>query len=500
MSGAGRGDPLGHDDIVGRVEQLCQQLEVAEPAIADTVSRVRARLREPLRIAIAGRVKAGKSTLLNALVGERLAPTDAGECTRIVTWYREGSAYDVEAVLHEGGSRPLRFTRADGALQVELGDIASDAIHHLEVRWPSARLARMTLVDTPGLESLDADRSARATALLGIDSGLPSEVDAVVYLMRHLHPSDRAFLDAFLDRSVASPSPVNAVAVLSRADEIGAGRLDALESAGAIADRYRADGRIRALCATVVPVAGLIAETGHTLREAEVAALRELRTVDPSELDLMLVSVDRFCAPGAGPLTVEARRDLLLRLGLFGVRYCLRALRDDPDLTASGLARRLVDASGLAALVAVLDEDLAPRAHVLKARSALIALRAAASGPGEARPTTARQLLADVERVEVGSHELAELRLLHLVLTEQVELPAEERAEVDRLTRSGEPAERLGLRQDAAPSEQQRVALERLEHWRTRAAHPLTSRVVAEACELLVQAYEQLYAGLIERG
>jgi predicted GTPase len=43
------------------------------------------RLHEPLRVAIAGKIKAGKSTLLNALVGDELAPTDEGECTRIVT-------------------------------------------------------------------------------------------------------------------------------------------------------------------------------------------------------------------------------------------------------------------------------------------------------------------------------------------------------------------------------------------------------------------------------
>jgi predicted GTPase len=53
------------------------------------------RLDDPLRVAIAGRVKAGKSTLLNALVGEELAPTDAGECTKIVTWYRDGVTYQV---------------------------------------------------------------------------------------------------------------------------------------------------------------------------------------------------------------------------------------------------------------------------------------------------------------------------------------------------------------------------------------------------------------------
>ncbi|HJX86248.1 MAG TPA: dynamin family protein, partial [Gemmatimonadales bacterium] len=46
------------------------------------------RLEEPLRVAVAGMVKAGKSTLINAIIGEEIAPTDTGECTRIVTWYR----------------------------------------------------------------------------------------------------------------------------------------------------------------------------------------------------------------------------------------------------------------------------------------------------------------------------------------------------------------------------------------------------------------------------
>ena len=52
------------------------------------IAELERRLREPLRLAIAGMVKAGKSTLLNAMLGEQIAPTDAGECTRLVTWYR----------------------------------------------------------------------------------------------------------------------------------------------------------------------------------------------------------------------------------------------------------------------------------------------------------------------------------------------------------------------------------------------------------------------------
>ena len=66
------------------------------------------RLQGPMRVAIAGRVKAGKSTLLNALVGERLAPTDAGECTRLISWYRHGIGYRVAATLPSGEQRGCR--------------------------------------------------------------------------------------------------------------------------------------------------------------------------------------------------------------------------------------------------------------------------------------------------------------------------------------------------------------------------------------------------------
>ena len=62
-------------------------------------------------MAIAGKVKAGKSTLLNALVGEQLAPTDAGECTKIVTWYQHGHTYRVTLDMADGTTRPARFTR-----------------------------------------------------------------------------------------------------------------------------------------------------------------------------------------------------------------------------------------------------------------------------------------------------------------------------------------------------------------------------------------------------
>ena len=489
--------PGDRGGVVDRIERLCSHAEtLGTDDVIQDVSAVRSRLSEPLRVAIAGRVKAGKSTLLNALVGERLAATDASECTSIVTWYRHGSSYGVTAVLRTGESRELRFGRGSAGLDIDLDVLDPDDVEHLEVTWPTSRLSRMTLIDTPGLGSVDTRRSERAKQLLGVDVGRPSEVDAVIYLLRHLHSSDRAFLDAFLDRSLSRPSPVNAVAVLSRADEIGAGRLDALESAGAIADRLAADRRVRAVCATVLPVAGLIAETGQTLRESEVVELRELCRLGRDELELLLVSVDRFCAPGVTSLSIDTRRSLLARLGLFGVRFALSQLGADSAITASELARRLVTASGIAGLSVLLDEQLAPLADVLKARSALVALGNIATSLSSVNPASGRELESAIERVEADTHELAELRLLHLLFSGQVEVDHAGRAEIERLVRAGDSTGRLGLDADTEVAQQRAVALERLEAWRVRAAQPLTARVDAEASEIIAQCYERLFVGL----
>lgn len=153
----------GAQDVASRLVALIDELRPSVPdsSVGDRLGDIRSRLTGPLRVAIAGRVKAGKSTLLNALVGERLAPTDAGECTRLVSVYRQGPGYRVTASLKSGASRELVFRRESGHLDVELGDLDDNDVAHLEVDWPTSTLATTTLIDTPGLASANDDNSRR---------------------------------------------------------------------------------------------------------------------------------------------------------------------------------------------------------------------------------------------------------------------------------------------------------------------------------------------------
>jgi hypothetical protein len=456
------------------------------------VNGLRRRVDEPLQLALAGRVKAGKSTLLNALVGERLAPTDASECTRVVTVYRFALGYQVAAILRDGASADLPFRRADGVLEIELGSLTIGEIERIEVGWPSAALRAVTLVDTPGLASADDANSLRTREFLGLEDERANNVDAVIYMMRHMHRTDAEFLDSFLDRSVGHVSPVNCVAVLSRADEIGASRIDALESAARIAARYRADERLHSLTATVIPLAGLIAETGLTLREFEAQALRELAQIDTRLLRVLLLSADGFTAPAISSPNVEIRRALLDRLGLFGLRLTLSALKSGRATTAADISRLLVDASGLTELRRVIEEHFMTRAQTLKARSVLIALtRIAQKAPST---PAGKGLRANIERLAVASTEFAELRLAHLALSGSVRFDEVERQEVERLTIEETPAVRAGLSADADRETVAATALDAIARWRVRAEDPLADPVTQEAAGIAVRAYETIYA------
>jgi GTP-binding protein EngB required for normal cell division len=463
---------------------------------ATAVDAVARRLDEPLRVAIAGRVKAGKSTLLNALVGERLAATDAGECTRIVTWYRHGLGYRVTADLRPTGRAELTFRREDGELHIDLGPHAVDEIERIEVGWPSAKLESMSLIDTPGLGSTDERTSMRTTASLldaGVDS--PAEADAVVYLMRHLHQGDARFLEAFMDHSIAHASPVNAVVVLSRADEIGAARPDALDSAEAIAGRYAADPRVRELASGVLPVAGLLAETGATLRQEQFDWLRALAKLGQADRDHLLTSVERFRDAERNPLGEEIREDLLGRFGLFGIRLAVQLIADGEIRSATELSAALLERSGIRALQRVLTEAFGDRAALLKARSALVALRAIAATLGRTGAAGSAEVATAIDRLEASSGALALLRLQHLVLAGQLELAEAERVEVERLWGGGDGTARVGLEVDASAQDVKAAALAGVERWRNRAGNPLSDRRMIEAAEIVSRAYEEIYTG-----
>lgn len=487
------------DDLVAAVDELLAAAVASArtPEVAARLTEIGERLRGPLLVAIAGKVKAGKSTLLNALVGEGLAAVDAGECTRIVTWYHQ--AFQPQVFLKPiGGDRvPTAFRRTGGELEIELGGHPAEDIERLDVEWPTPRLADLTLIDTPGIASISVDVSARTHRLLTPEDEHAPAVDAIVYLLRHTHSSDARFLEAFHDDELAHGSPLNVVGVLSRADEIGSCRMDSLDVADRVARRYQGDIRLRRLCPVVVPVAGLLATAGATLREVEFAALAKVAAVPQAERNALLLTADRFrTRHSVADLTEIERAHLLERLGLFGVRLSVELIRTGAAPDATTLAGILAERSGFNRLRDVLAKQFLHRSQVLKSRSALSSLQDVLRADG---CTGASSLNARIEQVMIGTHAFEELRLLTALRTDDLGLSPEHLDEVDRiLGGSGhDAASRLGLPPEADDDAIRAAALDSLQHWQRVAAHPLSNRPLQHAARGACRTLEGIYAAAV---
>ncbi|WP_166640538.1 dynamin family protein, partial [Amycolatopsis sp. SID8362] len=384
------------------VANLCHRLQSQVSArTAAGFAEVLRRLGAPLQVAVAGRIKSGKSTLVNALIGRRVAPTDIGECTRLVTRFQYGTVDRVEIVFTDGRKQVLPFA-ADGMIPAELG-VDIEKVSHIEAYLTNAVLQGMTVIDTPGLGSLDAASVSRTEQLLGAakhrkdddDEEGSDELDdtsrnavagaeAVLYVVTQgVRADDQQALAAFTAATASREAgPVNAIAVLNKADTIAPESVEGADGdvwkAATILSEKQAS-TLKPRVADVLPVIGLIAESAESggFTSADAEALRQLAELDDDVLQTMLISADIFtsweCDVPAG-----TRLRLLEKLDLFGVSHAVEAIRKEPEITAGALRRSLLDASGLEAVRQRLSIVFAARADGIKAAAALASVTALA--------------------------------------------------------------------------------------------------------------------------
>lgn len=480
------------------VDEVANLLDGLAPAL-DPVQRAATvgatnRLRDPtLRIAIAGRIKAGKSTLLNALVGEAVAPTDAAECTKVVTRYTNGPAYRVSLFPKDTpGPVAVGFERRGGKATIDLGGHSPEAVDHLHVEFPSTRLDNLEIIDTPGLASVSEDVSAKTETFL-LEANSTSGVDVVLYLLRHVHERDIDFLEAFSadDRPA---NPAMAIGVLSRADEIGGGRSDAMELARSIARRYRNEPRLRRHVQSVVAVSGLLSYTSATMRQEDVEILRSLAAGPVDVVDHVLLSADGFLRDARlTGLPTERRQALLDRFGIFGLRWGVAVLRQTPGLSAGGLADRLTELSGIEPLRRVIEQQFAGRQAVLKADLALtLALRASWTMERAA----GRRVRSEVERIRLNAPEIRELDALNRLRVEPpADLTPKELQEAERLLGGAgtSPADRLGVAEIADPERFRIQVSTRIDEWNARENDRSASRELRELAAVIAGSLSALF-------
>lgn len=179
-----------------RVEiAACLQAAAALPGIdTATCQWLASKLSErAFNLVAAGQFKRGKSTVINALLGEPLAPAGVVPLTSVITVIQSGATTAAYATLRNGQRRTISIAEI-GDYVTERGNPAnSKSVERVVIEHPSPWLADgVRLVDTPGIASVYEHNTDETRKYL-------PQADAVLFIASVDQPVSRAELEFLRD-------------------------------------------------------------------------------------------------------------------------------------------------------------------------------------------------------------------------------------------------------------------------------------------------------------
>jgi hypothetical protein len=518
-----------------------------EPSLREEIETAKSQLGDPVRLAVAGFIKCGKSTLLNALLGRDIAATGMLETTFKVYELRfgrpegirvvRGDRFGHAAVEHHDLARLAEFSVRDDTHLDQLRGVS-----RIVVRLDEPSLQRLTLIDTPGLGSVYGEDSAEAErVLLGkvdeatvdvirraghtvddihrMSADETARADAMFYVLkRGLAQYDSAILRSFLsgDEMHGATNPLRTVGVLNQCDldwspenaeDAGIHPLDydPLQQVGkpAIDHFLRRDGQVSRLFHTVLPTAGLVAVGAQCLDEERYGDLEELARVPPESVIRQLASNDRFRTEELAGSSIGApgRARLANELGLWGVLLAYRYVRDGCSLAE--VRKHLEHDSGVEALRQLVDEHFARHSYLMKLSSALANLRQQAAVFRNSLPRPVGQpdrerldhLFQSLDRIEQSETGFAEIEVRRAHHAGELRFSPEDVRRMIRLTGANgrSCAERLDrpAALPAALTDLDEAAVREITYWRARRDDPRYDAATRRAAGILYDLAEE---------
>lgn len=347
--------------------------EVKLRQLADSLSK-------PFTLAVFGRMKTGKSSLINALVGRPLAITGVEEATATLNWISYGSPAQSDTVLvhwKDGRVEPIVFERLmdwSGKDADVLERVSQTS--YLQLFADAERLKEVQIVDTPGTGSVADEHEQVAQEFLSPRAGMDSEeegkrADALLYVFPPVaRERDEDSLVEFRKTRLPGSDPYNSIGVLHK--------WDGLESDDIAAEATKKADRLRASLSDVIcDVIPVSAPLAMVARHAPASFLESLldHTAIPSTHDLLRKALRR-----------DSRWDEDAGLRLVRQSYPLpwvsfvRLVNTLMERSSGSLAEAraaALDASGIERLEAELDRRFFRRAAIIKQRLT----RVKATGP-----------------------------------------------------------------------------------------------------------------------
>lgn len=420
------------------------------------LARAPERLSQPVRLAVVGQIKAGKSTLVNALLGRRLAVTRVVEATYRVNEFRYGHPELIAAYYRDANNNLRRHDYPLSSLEQltvhkkeRTGQLLEPSL--IVVRIGESRLQKLILIDTPGLYSIhgvDSDETERLLTRRSSES--LQAADAILYLFeRDLGEKDMKVVREFLGPPTSSHliNSAKALGVMSRCDQSWrAGQADGdpmTTGAKFIDERWSCEPDLRRIFYEILPVAAIVAEGAQCLSTDEMGELRELSGWDyrkvKKALEYPRSDIFRTRLDGC-PIPPDRCVALKEQLGAWGLMLAVSYMRDGCD--DATVVARLVDVSGVAKVRHYISSLYEQQAYVMKVSALLddirrlITAQERAGIPSLDVQTKLEHVRDAVESIGDNLQGLPEMQISRLIRLGRLDLEPEDAERIDRLAQA----------------------------------------------------------------
>jgi GTPase Era involved in 16S rRNA processing len=173
------------------------------------VLRIQNDFDRPLLVAVMGEFNTGKSTFVNALIGEKIAPMGITPTTATINILKYGEEQRARILWRDDREEMLSWDEVGPFLR-KLNDAEARKIRVVELLYPSEELQRVNVVDTPGLNSLVPEHEETAREYIEI-------ADAVVWLFAADQAGKQTEEEAL---TIISKQRLKTVAVLNKVDRL----------------------------------------------------------------------------------------------------------------------------------------------------------------------------------------------------------------------------------------------------------------------------------------
>lgn len=491
------GDGPGLDALRARLEQGVRQLG------------------QPMRLAVVGQIKKGKSTLVNAFLGRELVSTGLIELTFNVNELVWADDHRIRVHFKDGRHPEERSTDELAALteRNEANNEFLRSIRVVEFGSPNELLDEFILVDTPGLDSVFGEDSENTMAYLneiGKDAGdierdsteAMSGADAIVYVFtRGLNKASVDLIANFGGASERTTSPLRAVAALNKCELLWHpfDRPDPLAEGRRVIDANREEHPVlRRLFYAIEPVCALVGSGAGALTDDDLQVLADLAATDPEKLATRASNVKRFSEKEYDDLPVPAarRRALIERLSGYGIHVACELIREGVP-PGQELRTELFERSNVKRLRDLCVSHFGNRAAIIKLDRALSDVMAEVWAARRAKVADGNVLDSVgtlVERFSTNETGFAELGALAAHYNRELSFTEDEAADLESVTgeRGRGCGSRVGLTDESPIDQIVSTAEEKVRYWSRRANDPLIDRKTEPAARTVHRSFEHV--------